>query len=60
MAFIDDESFDPALDTITDEQPQETLVQEQPQERVVENVVPDKYKDKSMQDIVRKYTKYAH
>jgi hypothetical protein len=53
MAFIDDESFDPNVDTITDEQPQETLVQEQPQERVVENVVPDKYKDKSMQDIVR-------
>ena len=53
MAFIDDESFDPNVDTITDEQPQETLVQEQPQESVVENVVPDKYKDKSMQDIVR-------
>ena len=53
MAFIDDESFDPNVDTITDEQPQETLVQEQPQESVVENVVPDKYKDKSLNDIVR-------
>jgi len=54
MAFIDDESFDPALDTITDEQPQETPVQEQPQEVVeVENVVPDKYKGKAFEDIVK-------
>ena len=54
MAFIDDESFDPTLDTITDEQPQETPVQEQPQEVVeVENVVPDKYKGKAFEDIVK-------
>ena len=53
MAFIDDESFDPNLDTITDEQPQETPQKEQPQEVVVEKVVPDKYKDKSLEDIVK-------
>jgi hypothetical protein len=54
MAFIDDESFDPTLDTITDEQPQETPVQEQPPEVVeVENVVPDKYKGKAFEDIVK-------
>ena len=54
MAFIDNDSFDPELDTITDEQPPETPVKEQSQEAVsTENVVPDKYKDKSMQDIVR-------
>ena len=53
MAIIDNESFDPDLDTITDEQPQETLVQEQPQESVVEKVFPDKYKDKSLEDIVK-------
>ncbi len=53
MAFIDDESFDPTLDTITDEQPNETPVQEQPQEVVVENVVPDKYKGKAFEDIVK-------
>lgn len=54
MAFIEDESFDPTLDTITDEQPQETPVQEQPQEVVeVENVVPDKYKGKAFEDIVK-------
>jgi hypothetical protein len=54
MAFIDDESFDPTLDTITDEQPQETPPKEQPQEVVeVENVVPDKYKGKAFEDIVK-------
>jgi hypothetical protein len=53
MALIDDESFDPTLDTITDEQPNETPVQEQPQEVVVENVVPDKYKGKAFEDIVK-------
>lgn len=53
MAFIDDESFDPTLDTITDEQPQETPAKEQPQEVVVEKVIPDKYKDKSLEDIVK-------
>ena len=53
MAIIEDESFDPTLDTITDEQPQETPVREQPQEVVVEKVVPDKYKDKSLEDIVK-------
>jgi hypothetical protein len=53
MAFIDDESFDPTLDTITDEQPQETPEPEQPQQAVVENVVPDKYKGKAFEDIVK-------
>jgi hypothetical protein len=53
MALIDDESFDPTLDTITDEHPDETPVQEQPQEAVVENVVPDKYKGKAFEDIVK-------
>jgi hypothetical protein len=53
MALIDDESFDPTLDTITDEHPDETPVQEQPQEVVVENVVPDKYKGKAFEDIVK-------
>jgi hypothetical protein len=54
MAFIDNESFDPNLDTITDEQPQEIQeTPEQPQEVVVEKVVPDKYKDKSLEDIVK-------
>jgi hypothetical protein len=54
MAFIDDESFDPTLDTITDEQPQEIQnAPEQTQQVVVEKVVPDKYKDKSLEDIVK-------
>ena len=53
MAFIEQESFDPELDTITDEQPQETLLTEQPRESVVEKVFPDKYKDKSLEDIVK-------
>jgi len=54
MAFIDNESFDPNLDTITDEQPKEIQNEpEQPQEVVVEKVVPDKYKDKSLEDIVK-------
>ena len=54
MALIDDESFDPNLDTITDEQPQEIQDEpEQPQESVVENVVPDKYKGKAFEDIVK-------
>ena len=54
MALIDDESFDPALDTITDEQPQEILNEpEQTQEVVVENLVPDKYKGKAFEDIVK-------
>lgn len=54
MALIEQESFDPTLDTIDEEQPQETpVVEEQPQEVVVEKVIPDKYKDKSLEDIVR-------
>ncbi len=54
MAFIEQESFDPALDTIDEEQQQETqVITEQPQEAVVERVVPDKYKDKSLEDIVK-------
>ena len=54
MALIDDESFDPALDTITDEQPQEIQNEpEQTQEAVVENLVPDKYKGKAFEDIVK-------
>jgi hypothetical protein len=55
MAFIDNESFDPTLDTITDEQPQETPteVAEQTQESIVEKIFPDKYKDKSLEDIVK-------
>jgi hypothetical protein len=54
MAFIDNESFDPTLDTITDEQPQEIQeTPEQPQESIVEKVFPDKYKDKSLEDIVK-------
>lgn len=53
MAFIEQESFDPTLDTIDEEQPQETPKAEQPQEAVVENVVPDKYKGKAFEDIVK-------
>jgi hypothetical protein len=54
MAIIDDESFDPTLDTITDEQTQEIQeTPEQPQESVVEKIFPDKYKDKSLEDIVK-------
>jgi len=55
MAFIEEESFDPTLDAIDDEQPQqESPEQEQPQqESVVEKVFPDKYKDKSLEDIVK-------
>ncbi len=54
MALIEQESFDPTLDTIDEEQPQETpIVEEQPQEVVVEKVIPDKYKDKSLEDIVK-------
>jgi len=55
MAFIEQESFDPTLDTIDEEQPQqETPAVEQPQqESVVEKVFPDKYKDKSLEDIVK-------
>lgn len=54
MAFIEQESFDPTLDTIDEEQQQETqVITEQPQEAVVEKVVPDKYKDKSLEDIVK-------
>jgi len=54
MAFIEEESFDPSLDTIDEEQTQETQVApEQTQETVVEKVIPDKYKDKSLEDIVK-------
>ena len=56
MAFIEEESFDPTLDTNDDsEQPQqESPEQERPQqESVVEKVFPDKYKDKSLEDIVK-------
>jgi hypothetical protein len=54
MAIIDNESFDPTLDTITDEQTQEIQdAPEQTQESVVEKVFPDKYKDKSLEDIVK-------
>lgn len=54
MAFIEQESFDPTLDTIDEEQQQETqVITEQPQEAAVEKVVPDKYKDKSLEDIVK-------
>ena len=53
MAFIENESFDPTLDTITDEHSQEIPEKEQPQESVVDKVFPDKYKDKSLEDIVK-------
>ena len=54
MALIADESYDPTLDTITDEQPQEIQSEpEQTQEAVVENLVPDKYKGKAFEDIVK-------
>lgn len=54
MALIDNDSFDPTLDTITDEQTQEIQDSpEQTQESVVEKIFPDKYKDKSLEDIVK-------
>lgn len=55
MAIIEEESFDPTLNTIDEEQPQEeTPSQEQTQqESIVEKVFPDKYKDKSLEDIVK-------
>lgn len=56
MALIEQESFDPSLDTIDDNEQsqQETPSQEQPQqESIVEKVFPDKYKDKSLEDIVK-------
>lgn len=54
MALIEQESFDPTLDTIDEEQTQETPVVEQtPEPVVVEKVIPDKYKDKSLEDIVK-------
>ena len=53
MALIEDESFDQELDSITEEQPKETPVAEQTQEVVVETVIPDKYKGKSLDEIVK-------
>jgi hypothetical protein len=53
MALIEQESFDPNLDTIDEEQVQETPAVEQTPEPVVEKVIPDKYKDKSLEDIVK-------
>lgn len=53
MALIEDESFDQEFDTITEEQPKETPVVEQTPEVVVENEIPDKYKGKSLDDIVK-------
>ena len=55
MAFIEQESFDPELDEITDEQPQQEspAAEQPPQESVVEKVFPDKYKDKSLEEIVK-------
>lgn len=54
MAFIEQESFDPTLDTIDEEQVQETpKVEQTPEPVVVEKVIPDKYKDKSLEDIVK-------
>lgn len=54
MALIEQESFDPTLDTIDEEQTQETpAVEQTPEPVVVEKVIPDKYKDKSLEDIVK-------
>ena len=54
MALIEQESFDPTLDTIDEEQAQETpAVEQTPEPVVVEKVIPDKYKDKSLEDIVK-------
>lgn len=54
MALIEQESFDPTLDTIDEEQAQETpAVEQTPEPVVVENVIPDKYKGKAFEDIVK-------
>ena len=52
MAIIEDESFetntDDTIDQVTDETPEKGQIQE-----VIESVIPDKYKDKSLTDIVK-------
>jgi len=52
MAIIEDESFDnntdDPIDQVTDETPEKGQIQE-----VIESVIPDKYKDKSLTDIVK-------
>ncbi len=52
MAIIEDESFDTntddTIDQVTEESPEKGQIQE-----VIENVIPDKYKDKSLSDIVK-------
>lgn len=53
MAFIEEESFEQGFDQLGEEQPKETPPQEQPQEVVNEVVIPDKYKGKSIEDIVK-------
>lgn len=52
MALIETESFD-SNEIEMEEQVNETPQEEQTQEPVVENVIPDKYKGKSLDDIVR-------
>ena len=54
MALIETESFD-GNEIETEEQIQETPKQEQPQasESVIEKIIPEKYKNKSLEDIVR-------
>ena len=52
MALIETESFD-GNEIEVEEQVVETPQEEQPQEPVVENEIPDKYKGKSLDDIVK-------
>lgn len=52
MALIETESFD-GNEIDVEEQVNETPQEEQTPEPVVENVIPDKYKGKSLDDIVR-------
>ena len=52
MAFIDNESLTDS-EIETEEQVTETPQEEQTPEPVVENVIPEKYKGKSLDDIVR-------
>ena len=52
MALIETESFD-GNEIETEEQVIETPQEEQTQETVVENEIPDKYKGKSLDDIVK-------
>jgi hypothetical protein len=53
MALIEHESFEGEDIANEDEQVTETPSQEQPQEPVVDHVIPDKYKNKSLDDIVK-------